>query len=172
MSPRDTKETGDDTADRRGVTTRRQRTAKGVPAAELVTGDYAELAAFRRALREFLRFSEDAAVRAGLTARQYQALLFIRACEGARPVSIDSVAGELLIKHNSAVELVDRLVAQRYVRRRRSSQDRRRVELAVTAHGRRVLQKLASMHRAELHRIGPWLREFFARMAGLPGERG
>ena len=41
----------------------------------LVTADYARLAAFRRALREFLRFSEEAAAAAGLTAQHYQAML-------------------------------------------------------------------------------------------------
>ena len=39
------------------------------------TSDYARLAAFRQGLREFLRFSEDAAGRVGLATQHYQAML-------------------------------------------------------------------------------------------------
>src|SRR5689334_15298704 len=126
----------------------------------LTTGDYAQLAAFRRALREFLHFSESAAAEAGLSSRHYQAMLFLRAAAEAREVTINDLAGELLIKHNSAVELVDRLVREQLVARKSASTDRRKVELRLTARGRRVLAKLAAMHRAELARIGPALRRF------------
>jgi len=136
--------------------------------ATLATADYAELAAFRRALREFLRFSEDAAARAGLSGRQYQAMLFLRGRQRVRPVSIEHLAQELLIKHNSAVGLADRLVREGLVTRRRAADDRRRVELALTPAGQRVLVKLASMHRVELRRIGPGLRRFFERMSTPP----
>ena len=136
----------------------------------LATADYAELAAFRRALREFLHFSEDAAARAGLSGRQYQAMLFLRGRQGARAVSIEDLAQELLIKHNSAVGLADRLVREGLVTRRRATDDRRRVELALTPAGRRILVKLASMHRVELRRIGPGLRRFFERMSTPQGE--
>jgi len=134
----------------------------------LATADYAELAAFRRALREFLRFSEDAAVQAGLSGRQYQAMLFLRGRQRVHPVSIEDLARELLIKHNSAVGLADRLVRDGLVTRRRATDDRRRVELALTPLGRQVLVKLASMHRVELQRIGPGLRRFFERMSTPP----
>jgi DNA-binding MarR family transcriptional regulator len=130
----------------------------------LATRDYAELAAFRRALREFLRFSETAAAEAGLTSRHYQAMLFLRASAGEKAVTIADLAQELLIKHNSAVELVDRLVSERLVGRAVSRTDRRKVELGLTARGRAVLAKLAAMHRAELARIGPALRRFFTEM--------
>jgi DNA-binding MarR family transcriptional regulator len=134
----------------------------------LATADYAELAAFRRALREFLRFSEDAAAPAGLSGRQYQAMLFLRGRERVRRVSIEDLAQELLIKHNSAVGLADRLVREGLAARRRATDDRRRVELALTPLGRQVLARLASMHRVELRRIGPGLRRFFGRMSTPP----
>jgi DNA-binding MarR family transcriptional regulator len=136
---------------------------------KLGTTDYAELAAFRRALREFLHFSEDAAARAGLSGRQYQAMLFLRGRQGVRAVSIDDLAHELLIKHNSAVGLADRLVREGLVTRGRAIDDRRRAELALTPLGRQILTKLASMHRVELRRIGPGLRRFFERMSTPPG---
>src|SRR3954469_23724513 len=76
----------------------------------LATRDYAQLAAFRYALRGFLRFSEGAAARAGLTSQHYQAMLVLRACPEDQRVTINDLAQQLFIKHNSAVGLVDRLV--------------------------------------------------------------
>ena len=124
----------------------------------LTTEDYARLAAFRCAVREFLRFSEDAAERAGLTAQHYQAMLILRACPEDSRTTINDLARQLFIKHNSAVGLVDRLVAEGLMVREPSSADRRKVELRLSARGRQVLAKLASLHRQELERIGPLLR--------------
>ena len=123
----------------------------------LLTGDYARLAAFRQGLREFLRFSEEAAARAGLSAQHYQAMLILRATPERTRITINELARRLLIKHNSAVGLVDRLVKEGLARRAASGADRRKVELELTARGRRILSKLAQVHRAELERIGPEL---------------
>jgi DNA-binding MarR family transcriptional regulator len=124
----------------------------------LATADYARLAAWRQALREFLRFSEDAAEGAGLSAQHYQAMLILRACPEASRVTINDLARQLLIKHNSAVGLVDRLAAEGLVARESSRADRRKVELRLSPRGRQVLAKLAGVHRAELQRIGPMLK--------------
>ena len=127
----------------------------------LRTGDYARLAAFRGAVREFLRFSEEAAAQAGLTAQHYQAMLILRACEG-ESVTINDLSRQLFIKHNSAVGLVDRLVREGLIAREASSADRRKVELKLSGRGRQVLAKLAGMHRRELERIGPVLKRLIA----------
>ena len=124
----------------------------------LRTADYARLAAFRQGLREFLRFSEEAAAQAGLAAQHYQAMLIVRATPDGSRITINELARQLLIKHNSAVGLVDRLVKEGLVRRAASKADRRKVELELTARGRQVLAKLAATHRRELERIGPELR--------------
>jgi len=123
----------------------------------LETVDYARLARFRHALREFVRFSEEAAASVDLTTQHYQAMLILRACPEDSSVTINDLAHELFIKHNSAVGLVDRLVDERLVVRAPSSTDRRKVELRLSSRGRRVLAKLASMHQQELQRIGPVL---------------
>jgi DNA-binding MarR family transcriptional regulator len=136
----------------------------------LTTGDYAELAVFRRTLREFMSFSENAARQAGLTSRHYQAMLMLRARQDGPRVSVDDLARELLIKHNSAVGLVDRLVREGLVSRGRSATDGRRVDLELTSKGRRVLSRLAAVHRVELQRIGPRLRKFFAHMSASLAE--
>jgi DNA-binding MarR family transcriptional regulator len=134
----------------------------------LVTADYGRLAAFRYALRRFLRFSEGAAAAVGLTGRHYQAMLVLRACPDGERLTINDLAQRLLIKHNSAVELVDRLVRDALVVREPSSADRRKVELRLTSRGRQVLAKLAAVHRAELQRVGPILKRSFAELSRPP----
>ena len=124
---------------------------------QLDTADYARLARFRHALREFLHFSEAAAAEVGLSSQHYQAMLSLRACPEGETMTIADLANELLIKHNSAVGLVDRLVRERLVAREASSDDRRKVELRLSARGRQVLAKLAAMHRDELARAAPLL---------------
>src|SRR5690349_7606363 len=95
----------------------------------LQTSDYARLAAFRQGLREFLRFSDEAAARVGLTTQHYQAMLILRACPQDSRVTINDLARQLIIKHNSAVGLVDRLTREGIARRMPSTTDRRKVEL-------------------------------------------
>jgi DNA-binding MarR family transcriptional regulator len=136
----------------------------------LTTRDYAQLASFRLALRGFLRFSETAAAQEGLTSQHYQAMLILRGWPEDQPASINDLAQQLLIKHNSAVGLVDRLAQGGLVTRAPSTVDRRKVELQLSARGRRVLASLARMHRDELRRIGPIMAHFFAELGHEPGE--
>lgn len=138
----------------------------------LTTRDYALLASFRHALREFLRFSEDAAAQEGLSSQHYQAMLVLRGWPEDRPMSISDLAHMLLIKHNSAVGLVDRLANEGLVERVPSSVDRRKVELRLSPHGRRVLASLARVHRDELRRIGPVMARFFEDLAPGGSDRG
>jgi len=121
------------------------------------------LAAFRMELRQFLAFSEKASARLGLTQQQYQALLAMRAHAGR--LTISDLAAEMLIKHHSAVGMVNRLEQQGMVRREASSADRRKVDISLTEHGVRVFAKLASVHWAELRRIAPELERFFGHFA-------
>jgi len=138
----------------------------------LVTRDYAQLASFRHALRGFLRFIEAAAAQEGLTSQHYQAMLILRGWPDEQPVSINDLAQQLLIKHNSAVGLVDRLADEGLVVRAPSTVDRRKVELRLSSRGRQVLAKLAAMHRDELRRIGPIMKRFFSELAYDPGNSG
>ena len=79
-----------------------------------------------------------------------------------QPVSVNVLAQQLVIKHNSAVGLVDRLAREGLVVRERSTVDRRRVELHLSSRGQRVLTKLAATHREELRRVGPIMRRVLA----------
>lgn len=140
--------------------------------AHLDAGEYQQLASFRYALRRFLRFSEAAAEKVGLTAQHYQALLAVCATPGGR-VTINDLAQQLLIRHNSAVGLVDRLSDQGLVAREPSPEDGRKVHLRLTAKGDRILEKLAEVHREELRRIGPQLEGLLHEITGRAprGER-
>ena len=106
---------------------------------KLATKDYAQLASFRHALRGFLRFSEAAAEREGLTSQHYQAMLILRGWPDGEPISSNDLAQQLLIRHNSAVGLVDRLANEGLVVREASAVDRRKVELHLSSRGRQVL---------------------------------
>ena len=120
----------------------------------LPNADYSRLASFRYALRRFLHFSEAEAARAGLSGQQYQALLALRATPEGERMTISDLARQLLVRHHSAVGLVDRLVEQGLMRRKTIVEDRRKVELRLTTKGRLVLAMLAAVHRAELRRAG------------------
>ena len=66
------------------------------------------LADFRYELRRFLHFSEGAAEQAGIHPQQHQLLLQVAGAPEGAVVTIAYAAERLGLRHNSAVELVDR----------------------------------------------------------------
>jgi DNA-binding MarR family transcriptional regulator len=123
--------------------------------------DYRRLLALRTGLRHFLRWSEEQAASSSLTPSQHQLLLAIRGHAGDEPPTIGDVAASLLLRHHSAVELVDRTEEAGLVRRTRDAEDHRIVRLSLTASGARMLEDLSERHLEELARlarsIGPLL---------------
>jgi len=140
--------------------------AKAAKTQQLTTADFVRLASFRRALRRFLHFSESETARLGLTGQQYQVMLVLRSRAGRAAVTINDLAREMFIRHNSAVGLVDRLVAHGLLARATVPDDRRKVRLRLTAAGERVLARLASIHRHKLSRIGPDIHRILGEMTG------
>lgn len=131
----------------------------------LTEADYMKLADFRYAFRRFLEFSEREAAKEGLTPQQHQALLVIRASpEGA--ANIGRLAERLRIRHNTAVELANRLEAAGLVTREQSAADRRSVVLSLTAAGSAQLEILTHVHRNELKQLGPEIVGLFQSMEG------
>src|SRR5580704_11668035 len=104
--------------------------------AHLIKSQYETLAAFRYALRRFIRFSEGAARAAGITPQQHQALLAIKGFPARDKVTVGELAERLQLRHHSAVGLIDRL----------------------------VMEKLASIHREQLKRIGPEITQLLERL--------
>ncbi len=132
---------------------------------ELDQRDYATLASFRRSLRIFLAFSEEAAREAGLPPQQHQAILAIRGLAPDHGMTIHELADHLLLKPQTTVELVDRLVDAGLVRRQRDQIDRRRVFLTLTAKANRSLEKLSAAHLAQIRRDAPQLIELLREVA-------
>jgi DNA-binding MarR family transcriptional regulator len=138
-----------------------QRQAK--QAMPLGPDDYRLLAEFRHLLRQFLAFSEEKATEIGLSAQQHQALLAIKSDSGGAP-TVGHLAKRLLIRHNSAVGLVDRLVQGGYAIRRPDPTDGRRVTLALTKRSEVILEKLTAAHRDELRNMAPLLKPLLAQL--------
>lgn len=130
----------------------------------ITKANYEALADFRFALRKFLAFSERAAKDAGLTAQQHQALLTIKGAPSEGAVSIQQLSARLLIQHNTAVELVDRLVEAGLVKRTRDEDDRRRARLELTAAAERILESLSAAHLKELQSVRPVVRNLLAQL--------
>ena len=128
---------------------------------KLSDGDYETLAGFRYALRRFGRYSEAAAQEAGLTPRQHQALLAIRAGPGGS-LLVGELAERLLLRPHSASELVQRMEEQGLIRREAAAADKRQVRLRLHQRGERVLEDLSQSHRAEVLRLRPMLQELLA----------
>ena len=131
--------------------------------------EYEHLGAFRHALRQFLRFSEEAAKEVGLTPQQHQALLAVMGFPGRQRITIGELAERLQVRHHSAVGLVDRLVSQGLVAREPAEDDRRLVYVALTPHGAEILERLAVVHQEELRRIGPHLNQLLQDLSGDEG---
>ncbi len=132
--------------------------------AKITKSQYETLAALRYRLRQFLRFSEEAAHTVGLTPQQHQALLAIKGFPRRGRVTVSELAERLQIRHHSAVGLADRLAANNLIRRHRDPTDRRRANLALTAHGEKVLENLSATHREQLRQIGPEIESLLRRL--------
>lgn len=124
---------------------------------QLQDEDFQRLLAFRVALRRFNRWSEEQAAAEGLTHAQHQLLLAIRGHGDRRGPTIGELAEYLLIRHHSAVELVDRVVAGGFVVRRRDADDSRVVRVHLTDRGRQAIAGLTALHLEELRRLAPVL---------------
>ncbi len=108
--------------------------------------DYQALAQFRYRLRIFLEFADTNARNVGLTSQQYQALLTIKGLSGKTPMFVGELAGFLLIKHHTAVELVGRMVGLGLLRRTVDASDNRRVLVTLTKKGNLLLRKVAAVN--------------------------
>ena len=124
----------------------------------LVDEDYQRLLLLRTGLRRFLRWSEDQARDVGLTPAQHQLLLAVRGHEGRLGPTIGDVADALLLKHHSAVELVQRAEAAGLLVRVPDPSDGRVVRLALSRRGKLALERLSESHTEELARLADRLQ--------------
>jgi DNA-binding MarR family transcriptional regulator len=139
--------------------------AYGKDVHELTRGDFENLLAFRTSLRRFLHWSRTQAQAAGLTPAQHQLLVAIKGHSSGEEPTIGDLAGYLLLRHHSAVELVDRAVAAGLVERRSDAEDGRVTRVRLTADGEARLNKLAPAHLNELRNLAPVLDQLVAGWA-------
>jgi DNA-binding MarR family transcriptional regulator len=129
---------------------------------QLEQRDYERLLAFRTGLRRFMSWSGQQAEAAGMTPAQHQLLLAVRGHPDPRGPTVGAIAGYLLIRHHSAVELIDRAVAAGLVARQTDSEDARTVRIALTPLGHERLEGLAASHLEELNRLTSDLHTLWA----------
>src|SRR3954454_9904547 len=120
--------------------------------------DYRRLLELRTGLRRFMRWSEQHAEAAGLTPAQHQLLLAIRGHGDPRGPTVGDVAGYLLLRHHSAVGLVDRAEKAGLITRHDDGADRRVVRLRLSPLGAQTLEQLSELHLEEIKRLAPRIR--------------
>ena len=125
----------------------------------LTQQDFERLLEFRVTLRRFQRWSEDQAQAEGLTHVQHQLLVAVKGHPGNMPPTIGDLAGYLLLRPHSTVELVDRAEAAGLVERTPDGDDGRVVRVRLTIEGDRILHKLTRAHLARLHELATVLDE-------------
>ena len=128
-------------------------------ATDLTAADYRSLGDLRYQIRRFLHFSEEAARAEGLEPQQHQMLLAIRASDAPGGPTVGTLAEHLIIRHHSAVGLIDRLEERGLVGRVRGQEDRRQVRIHLTSEGEEKLRRLTAVHRRELRNSGRVLVE-------------
>jgi DNA-binding MarR family transcriptional regulator len=127
---------------------------------------YVGLAGFRYALRRFLAASEAISRQAGVTPQQYQALLAIKAWPG-EAMAVKDLADQLLLTHQAAVQMLDRLARAGLAEREPSSEDRRSVIIRLTSKGESLLSELAAQHLEAMLGEEPLLTESLMRLRSL-----
>jgi len=110
----------------------------------------ADLAEFRYQLRRFVSFSEAASEAAGISAQQYQLLQVVATVPEGQESSISYIAERMVVRHNSAVELVDRAEKAGLVQRVADPNDHRRSLVETTSRGNDLLAQLVPIHLAEV----------------------
>jgi DNA-binding MarR family transcriptional regulator len=130
---------------------------------QLTREDYENLLAFRASVRRFQHWSQTQARGAGLTPAQHQLLLAIKGHPAAHGPTVGDLAGYLLLRPHSTVELVDRAEAAGLVERWDDDDDGRLTRVRLTSDGENRLDRLAPAHLDELENLAPVLDQLVAR---------
>jgi len=121
---------------------------------KIASTDYRALAELRYRIRLFLCEGDAAARRLGLEPQQYLLLLAVRGLPEGAEATIQTLAERLALKHNSTVELIDRMESRGYVQRSRNRDDRRCVLVSLLPRGKKLLEQVARQRITELRARG------------------
>jgi DNA-binding MarR family transcriptional regulator len=135
-------------------------------AMRIALSDYRALAALRYRIRLFLSEGDAAARRAGLEPQQYLLLLAVRGLPEGAKATIQVLAQRLMLKHNSTVELIDRLEMHGYLRRSQSRQDRRCILVKLLPRGKQLVERVARERLTELRGGGEALSDALDTLLG------
>jgi DNA-binding MarR family transcriptional regulator len=124
----------------------------------ITKAEFEAIAAFRYALRKFVRTSEQAARSARITPQQHALLLAIIGFPQRDYASVSELADRMQMRQHSMVGLIDRTEAQGLVRREQGTTDRRQVFVSLTSEGTYLLQQLSAVHQRELVAMRDTLR--------------
>jgi DNA-binding MarR family transcriptional regulator len=133
----------------------------------LEQADFEHLLELRTGLRRFLRWSEEQAKAAGLTAAKHQLLLAIRGHPDPAGPTVGQLADYLVLRHHSAVGLVDRAVKDGLVTRNPDPNSKSVVRVTLTPVGAAKLDALAEAHMQEITHLAPTMRTLWRQL-----ERG
>jgi len=136
----------------------------------LSQSDFEHLLGLRTGLRRFLRWSERQARAAGLTPAKHQLLLAIKGHGDPAGPTIGEVADYLVLRHHSAVELIDRAVADGLVKRNPDANNRSAVRVTLTPRGIAKLEMLTEAHFQELSRLAPTMRTLWEALDAADGD--
>jgi DNA-binding MarR family transcriptional regulator len=136
-----------------------------MPARTLTKPEIDARSAFRHQLRRFERFGEDAARAKGITFPQYLILLHAKGMPGRTWALVGELAERMLLEHHSVVGLVSRCEAGGLVKRKRSAEDARQVEVHLTAKGERTLNAVATAQAGELDALLAFIKAATRRRA-------
>jgi DNA-binding MarR family transcriptional regulator len=131
--------------------------------------DFEHLLELRMGLRRFLRWSEQQAMTVGLTPAKHQLLLAIKGHPDAAGPTIGEIAEYLVLRHHSAVGLVDRAAADGLVKRIPDPTSRSVVRVTLTAAGTAKLDALAETHLQELAHLAPTMRALWQTLEQADG---
>lgn len=120
--------------------------------------DFEHLLELRTGLRRFLRWSEQHAKAAGLTPAKHQLLLAVRGHPDPAGPTIGEIANYLVLRHHSAVGLIDRAAKEGLVKRNPDPDSKSVVRVTLTPKGEAKLDALAEAHLQELAHLAPTMR--------------
>jgi DNA-binding MarR family transcriptional regulator len=126
--------------------------------------DFEHLLELRTGLRRFLRWSEEQAQSAGLTGAKHQLLLAIRGHPDPAGPTIGEIADYLVLRHHSAVGLVDRAEKDGLVKRNPDPKSRSVVRVTLTRTGAAKLDALAEAHMQEITHLAPTMRTLWRQL--------
>jgi DNA-binding MarR family transcriptional regulator len=128
-----------------------------MPTRTLSKSEIESRSAFRHQLRLFERAGEDAARKYGITFPQYLVLLHAKGMPGRAWALVGELAEKMLLEHHSVVGLVSRCETAGLVKRKRSAEDARQVEVHLTAKGDRTVNSIAVAQSNEMKALSTFI---------------